>query len=168
MSTDRHINIVDLAEAIQDRVSTYCTTFAAVTRRGLTDRKAIVETALVTDRLPAAIVLIGPMDYDVESWAPGQRLRTINPGILVITEYDADPDAGSHEIWALIDELDAAFMPRTARGENEGQPIALLGDQGGTNRGVWTAPAGWVPVDAGPDRAAGVFNLICWDPVAAR
>jgi len=168
MSTsNRHETIVRIAEALRARVDTLCTAFASVTARQTTDRKVLVDLIVASQDLPAAVVLLGPFDYE-DGIHPGERLRTLNPGVLVTTEYDADPDAGGGELWALLDALDLCFMPLAARGDNPGKPIAVLGDQSGASRGIWVVPAGWNPIDAGDDRAAGVYNLMCWDPVMTR
>lgn len=166
-TSNRHETILALTAAAVTRIQTYCTGFKAVLRRQTTDRKGLIDLIVQTELLPAAVVLLGPIDYD-GGLHPGMRKRDLELGILAIAEYDAAEDAAGLELWALLDSLDVAFMPLASRGENEGQPIALVGNQSGSGRGVIVYPAGSIPVDAGPDRAAALFTLTCVDPVMSR
>lgn len=164
----RHINITDLTEAIRARVETLCPSIAETDRSQATSPKAIAEMAVNLIRLPAAIVLLGPISTDDRIGAPGQRVRNPNLGILLVSEYDADFDGGAVELWGLLDEVDAAFMPSSVRGDDERFPIAVLGDQSGSDRGVMLIPAGWVPLNVGEARSAGVYNLLAVDDVRER
>ncbi|MBT4815301.1 MAG: hypothetical protein HON70_06360 [Lentisphaerae bacterium] len=164
----RHINLTDLTEAIRARVETLCPTIAETAVCQATSHKAIVERAVNQTLLPAGIVLLGPIATDDRIGAPGQRVRNPNLGVLLISEYDADFDGGAVELFALIDEVDAAFMPSADRGDDDRLPVAVLGDQNGADRGVMLIPAGWVPLNVGDGRSAGVYNLLAVDDVRER
>ena len=167
-TSNRHVNIADLVPAVQARVTTLCTSVASVSRSQTTTYKNLVDLVLSVELLPAAVVVLGPIDYDDALGAPAQRHRTPNLGVLLVGEYDADPDAGGMELWALLDEVDRAFMPSAARGDDERAPVVVLGDQTGSGRGVMLLPAGWTPVEAGEPRCAGVYNLLAIDDVRER
>lgn len=165
---NRHVNLTDLTEAIRARVDELCPSILDTGRCQATSHKAIVERALHQKLLPAAIVLLGPIATDDRIGAPGQRVRNPNLGILLISEYDADFDGGAVELFGLIDEVDAAFMPSPGRGDDGRYPVAVLGEQHGASRGVMLIPAGWVPLNVGESRSAGVYNLLAVDDVRER
>ena len=159
MPTNRHVHIGDLVTAVKSRITTLCTTLDSVDSTQATNYEALVKLATNWQHLPAAIVVMGPFETDDGIGAPARRVRNINLGVLLISEYDGGFDRGSTELWALLDEVDDAFMPAESRGEDVTKPVTILQD--------WLIPSGWTPVEA-KQRAAGVYNLIVVDPVKSR
>ncbi len=164
MSTDRNVHLADPMPAIETRIQTLC---PLVRETGVSQATAYEDLAALATRrytLPAAIVVLGPIDYDEDT--PALPKRDINPGILIIGEYDAGNRAGAIEFWKVIDQLADAFVPSTARSEDTAFPVAVLGEQDPwAERGVWLVPAGYRPLVKLKSRCAGVFSLIAIDPV---
>lgn len=164
----RHEHIADLVDAIEARLLALCTSLASVESSQATSYKDLARLIPQLQKLPAAVVVLGPVDGDQEWSAQGQRPRMVNLGVMVVSEYDAGFDEGAPDHWALLDEIHDAFSPTTDRDEAEGLPIAVLGDQDGADYGTLLIPGGYRPLTEVQGRAAGVYNLLALDRTQAR
>jgi hypothetical protein len=165
---ERNEHIVDLVAAIEARLKSLCPLLGAVSRSQATSYEQLAELSTRLQLLPAAVVVLGPVDGDDEVSTQASRYRTVHLGILVVGEYDASEDAGTAAFWAALDQVHDAFIPTVTRGESAGLPVAVCGDQAGTNRGTLLIPSGYEPVAGADGRCAGVYRLLCLDTVAER
>jgi len=168
--TLRHVNLVDLAEALETRLSDHCDLLAATGQAQATNYAQILKIATSARQLPCGIVVFGGAKTDDDIRMPAMRNRYLNFGLLLVSAFDAQFDAGGIDLWAVIDQIDAAFMPDTAKGESTAYPVAVLGDQAPSadTPGTWLIPSGTEPVNAGDHRSAVVYNLIAVDVVRDR
>lgn len=164
----RHEHITDLVAAIEARLTALCPSLAAVSRSQATSLKDIAELVPRCHRLPAAVVLLGPVESDQAQSSRGARPRLVDVGVLLVAEYSALEDEGTAAHWAILDEVNDAFLPQTGRGEKVGLPVAVLGEQDGANRGTLLVPSGYRPLPGLQGRCAGVYNLLAVDVVQER
>lgn len=164
----RHEHIVDLVDAIEARLASLCPSLKSIDSSQATAYKDLARLVPQIQKLPAAIVVLGPIEGDEERSARGSRPRMVNLGILLVSEYDADLDEGAPAHWAVLDEVNEAFLPQAALSEKTGLPVAVLGDQDGSSRGTLLIPAGYRPMVEIVGRCAGVYNLLALDTVAAH
>jgi len=168
--SERHTRIATLVSGIEDRLKDYCPLLKDVDHSQTTSRAAVeklIERAVTSYSLPCAVVIYGPCSWEDSLGDPGGRLRTHNPGILIICKPSAETDAGSEaQLWPILDQLDDCFRPLTdatvspARDENTGRPITI--------DSCWVTISAWTPIDAADYITAGVLNLVAFDPVTER
>lgn len=165
---ERNEHITDLMAAIEARLASLCPLLAAVSRSQATSMDQLATLTTRLQLLPAAVVVLGAVDTEDELSTQASRYRVIHLGVLVVGDYDASEDAGTASFWAALDQIHDAFIPTALRGESEGLPVAVCGDQQGANRGTLLIPQGYEPIEAGKSRCAGVYRLQCLDTVAER
>lgn len=155
MSTDRHATIREIAADLKARLVAL-DLFQDVLVCRSTSLPRLLDFIGALIRLPAAVIIIGPADYPADDpHAPPQRRRDLEPGIVVVGEYSAEPDAGDSDVWDLIDALDRSFTP--------GADNVLV-----TLSGVEYSPLSMTPISAGDDRSAYLITLRAIDPVQSR
>ena len=168
MTMLRNEHIVDLIAAIEARLSSLCPTLAFVGRSQATSYKDLARLIPQLNLLPAAVVVLGPIDSDQERSSQGSRPRVIDIGIMLVGEYSAAQDEGAPTYWAVVDAVHDVFTPAVERSEKAGLPVAVLGTQDGPTRGTLLIPAGYRPLSEVPGRCAGVYNLLALDTIASR
>jgi len=165
---ERNEHITDLVTAVEARLASLCPLLAAVSRSQATSYEQMAALTTRQQLLPAAVVVIGPMETEGDDPMQSIDYRQLHLGILVVGEYEASEDAGTAAFWAALDQVHDCFTPSVDRGENERLPVAVCGDQSGAARGTLVVPAGFEPVEGGKGRCAGVYRLQCIDTLAVR
>jgi hypothetical protein len=95
----------EMAQDLKDLIET-----AAICREvrvaAITSHEQLYKFIPTLSRLPAAVVCLGPGDYD-----PTVSVRDVSPGILLVAPFEATAEKKAVAIWTLLDSAADLFIP---------------------------------------------------------